>query len=111
MADPLGLIGSKANAQHPVHGVGPHTGRTPAGGVPLDPNAPTFKDVLLKNIDEVNRLQQDATAATEDLLAGRRDDVEGVLIATQKADTAFRMLLQVRNKVMEAYEEIKQIRV
>ena len=47
----------------------------------------------------------------EDLAAGRRNDVESVIIATQKADTAFRMLLQVRNKMMDAYEEIKQVRV
>ena len=33
------------------------------------------------------------------------------MIATQKADTAFKMLLQVRNKVLEAYDEIKQTRV
>jgi flagellar hook-basal body complex protein FliE len=37
--------------------------------------------------------------------------MEGVILATQKADTAFRMLQSVRNRVMEAYEEIKQIRV
>ena len=43
--------------------------------------------------------------------AGRRDDIEGVLIAARKADTAFRMLLQVRNKVLDAYEEVKQLRV
>jgi len=59
----------------------------------------------------VNELQRDATEAMEDLATGARDDVESVLIATQKADTAFRLLLQVRNKVLDAYEEVKQIRV
>jgi flagellar hook-basal body complex protein FliE len=59
----------------------------------------------------VNQLQRDATEAMEDLATGGRDDVESVLIATQKADTAFRLLLQVRNKVLDAYEEVKQIRV
>ena len=111
MSDPLGLLGAANKITPPLPGAGGLSGRTPAGGQPLDPNAPSFRDVLLENINQVNKLQQDATAATEDLLAGRRDDVEGVLIATQKADTAFRMLLQVRNKVMEAYDEIKQIRV
>jgi flagellar hook-basal body complex protein FliE len=37
--------------------------------------------------------------------------VEGVILATQKADNAFRMLQQVRNRMMEAYDEVKQIRV
>ena len=74
-------------------------------------DGPAFKDVLLKNIEEVNKLQQDAEAAIEDLAAGRRDDIAQVNIAKQKADMAFKMLLQVRNKMMDAYEEIKQFRV
>jgi len=64
----------------------------------------------MQNINEVNRLQQDATTAIEDLQTGQRTDVEGVLTAAQKADTAFRMLVAVRNKVQAAYEEIKQMR-
>lgn len=105
MSDPLGLIGQTG-------GVGPlQPQRAPAGGKPLDPNAPTFKDVLMDELQHVNKLQQDAAAAMEDLATGRRDDAETVLAAAQNADNAFRMLLQVRNRVMEAYDEIKQIRV
>ncbi len=105
MTDPLGLIGSVGNAAQGRPGV------SPAGGVPADPSQPSFKDVLLKNIDEVNKLQQDANTAMEDLASGRRNDLEGVLIATQKADTAFKMLQAVRNKVIQAYEDIQQMRV
>lgn len=105
MADPLGLIGGVGGTS-PIHG-----GQGPAGPNKTDPNAPDFKKLLMDELKEVNDLQQDATKAIEDLSAGRRDDLEGVLLATQQADTAFRMLLQVRNKMMEAYEEIKQIRV
>ncbi|TVQ31251.1 MAG: flagellar hook-basal body complex protein FliE [Phycisphaeraceae bacterium] len=108
MSDPLGLIG-KAGGLGPIQP--PGAGRPPAGGAPVDPNAPTFKDVLMGELKQVNQLQQDATRAIEDLQTGRRDDLEGVLIATQQADNAFRMLLQVRNKMMDAYDEIKQIRV
>jgi flagellar hook-basal body complex protein FliE len=72
---------------------------------------PSFKDVLMQNISEVNKLQQEAATAIEDLSTGKRADLEGVLLATQKADTAFKMLLSVRNKVQAAYEEIKQLRV
>jgi len=67
--------------------------------------------MLEAQIAKVNELQQDATRATEDLIARRRDDIEGVILATQKADIAFRLLLQVRNKMMAAYEEVKQIRI
>ena len=65
----------------------------------------------MDNIQQVNNLQQEADVAIEDLVAGRRDDMESVLMAKQKADVAFQMLLQVRNKLMDAYEEVKQIRV
>lgn len=105
MADPLGLIGG-VGGPSPLHG-----GQSAAGPAKSDPNAPDFKKLLLDELKEVNDLQQDATRAIEDLSSGRRDDLEGVLLATQQADTAFRMLLQVRNKMMDAYEEIKQIRV
>lgn len=103
MTDPLGLIGRQA-----AGGVSPGLGRSvpPSGSG----SGPSFKDVLMQNINEVNRLQQDATTAIEDLQTGQRTDVEGVLTAAQKADTAFRMLVAVRNKVQAAYEEIKQMR-
>lgn len=109
MTDPLGLIGA-AGAQR----IDPaRLSRAGGGAAPgkADPNAPSFKDYLLRNLHEVNQLQQDASRAVEDLVAGRRTDVETVLTATQQADLAFRMLLQVRNKVMSAYEELKQVRV
>ncbi len=110
MADPLGLIGQTGG----VGGVGPASYPRPpvaAGGVAPDPNAPSFKDLLMENIKQVNKLQAEATTAIEDLNTGKRGDVEGVLLATQKADTAFRMLVSVRNKLTQAYEEIKQLRV
>lgn len=106
MSDPLGLINA-GGASRPVGPVGtPSTrGANPAG------DGPSFKDVLMKNIEEVNRLQQDAQRAVEDLATGRRDDVASVVIAQQKAKQAFELLVQVRNKMLEAYDEIKQMRV
>ncbi len=105
--DPVGLAGSG--------GIGPldptRAGKTAAGGPAADPDGPRFVDLLKENLASVNRLQQDATQAIEDLQTGKRDDLETVMVATQKADTAFRMLLSMRNKVLDAYEEIKQIRV
>lgn len=107
MTDPLGLIG-----QGGVRGVpaqGPQ--KPPAGGEPAGKGAPAFRDVLLDNIKKVNQLQQEATTAAEDIAQGKRDDAEAVLLAVNKADTAFRTLLAVRNKVQQAYDEVKQIRV
>jgi flagellar hook-basal body complex protein FliE len=103
MTDPLGLIGSSGSIT-PIR-------NDPAAHRPLAPGQPAFKDVLLDTLKEVNAMQQDANRAIEDLQTGKRGDLEGVVLATQKADTAFRMLQQVRNRMMEAYEEIKQMRV
>jgi flagellar hook-basal body complex protein FliE len=102
MSDPLGLIGSSGRVPAPRPDFGPAP-----GGV----EKPSFKDALLRNIDEINKLQQDAVKAVEDLQTGKRTDLEGVMIATTKADTAFKMLQSVRNQVIKAYEDIQQMRV
>jgi flagellar hook-basal body complex protein FliE len=99
MMDPLGIV-SRVNSQ--AGGVGRPTSQ-PAGS--------DFKQEFLNEIRKVNELQQDASNATNDLLTGQRDDIEGVMIATQKADSAFRMLLALRNKVVDAYDEVRNIRV
>ena len=104
MSDPLGLIRNTgaSGASYPSK---------PTGANADAQGGPNFKDVLMKNLDQVNQLQQEAQNAIEDLASGRRADVDSVLIAKQKADLAFQTLLQVRNKMISAYEEIKQIRV
>ncbi len=101
MTDPIGLAGLAGKG-----GMLPSRAVMPAQG-----QGPDFKAVLMKNLSEVNALQQDANRATEDLITGRRDDVEGVILATEKADVAFKMLQSMRNQVMQAYDEIKQMRV
>lgn len=103
MSDPLGIIGS-------IHRIDP---ALPASR-PLRPGegvASDFHQELKRQLSEVNRLQQDASLATQEVLTGQRDDVEAVMLAAQKADTAFRMAVAVRNKVMDAYDELKQMRV
>jgi flagellar hook-basal body complex protein FliE len=106
MTDPLGLLGGATNRVNPAFSPRPAT-----PGEPGEAQGPSFKDVLLKNLDEANRLQQEAATAAEDLATGKRTDVESVLLATQKADTAFRVLLAVKNRVQAAYDEMKQVRV
>jgi flagellar hook-basal body complex protein FliE len=106
MSDPLGLIGGAGgNAAAGRVDTGARGGNGPR------PGEPSFKDVLLDNLRQADALQADATKAIEDLQTGRRDDLEGVILAAQKAELAFRMLQGVRNKVVEAYNEIKQMRV
>jgi flagellar hook-basal body complex protein FliE len=112
MADPLGLIGGSSGGLRGLGGNrGPLEGLGGARPGASGTEGPDFKETLIKSIDEVNRLQAEASAAQEDLVSGQRTDVENVILATQKADTAFRALLAVRNKVQAALEEFKQVRV
>lgn len=106
MSDPLGLVNTTGAGS--VVSLRPESPPSPSTG---DSSIPSFKDVLMQNIEQVNRLQQDAEMAIEDLAAGRRDDPAAVMVAKQKADIAFQMLMQVRNKLVDAYDEIKQMRV
>ena len=69
----------------------------------------SFADTLKSSIDEVSRLQQDASKAVEDLATGKSENVTGVMTAMEKSDLAFKTLLAIRSKLMEAYEEIKNI--
>lgn len=102
MADPLGFIsGSQPVRPSALQGSSPTSASDGA----------SFKDALINNIKRVDDLQQQANRAMEDIATGKRDDLEGVIIATQQADSAFRMLQAVRNRVMEAYDELKQTRV
>jgi flagellar hook-basal body complex protein FliE len=75
-----------------------------AGGV-------SFSDTLKKSIDEVAKLQQDASSAVTDLTTGKTDNVSGVMTALEKSDLAFKTLLAIRSKLMDAYDEIKGMSV
>ncbi len=103
MPDPLGLISPNISPLRP-----PSPPQPPRVG---ETQGPAFKDLLMQELQQVNQLQTNAQDAIEDLATGKRDDVDAVMQATVHADTAFQMLLSVRNKLMDAYEEIKQIRV
>ncbi len=86
-------------------GVSPAGKTASAGGA----GASSFADVLKNSIEEVARLQQDASAAVQDVATGKTEDVTGVMTAVEKADLAFKTLLAIRGKLMDAYEEIKNI--
>lgn len=71
----------------------------------------SFADTLKNTIGEVSKLQQDASAAVQDLTTGKNEDVSGVMMAVEKSDLAFKTLLSIRSKLLEAYDEIKNMQV
>lgn len=82
----------------------PAFGAQPVGG-------PSFKDMLTDSIQQVNTMQHEADAAVETMFSGGDVNPAEVLTAVQKADLAFRLTMQMRNKLMEVYQEIKDIRI
>lgn len=94
--------------QRPVGPLG-DTGKAPASKR-VD-GAPSFQDVLKAQINRVNQMQLDADAAIEDLSTGRTENVGEVFTAVQKADLAFKTLMQIRNKLLDAYNEIQRMRI
>lgn len=71
----------------------------------------SFKDFLLDSLNEVNSMQVDANKAVEALATGQDVSPGEVMTAVQKADLAFRMMMQIRNKLVSAYEDVQNIRV
>lgn len=74
-------------------------------------DAGSFAKLMLESIGEVNAMQRDADHAVEQLVSGGEVNMAEVFTAVQKADMSFRMLLQIRNKMLQAYDEIKDIRI
>ncbi len=72
---------------------------------------PGFGDMLEKAVSEVNLKQEKAAVAIEDLVMGRTDDVLPVVAATAKADMSFKLLIGVRNKVVEAYKQTMNMQI
>jgi flagellar hook-basal body complex protein FliE len=78
---------------------------------PAPPAGPDFKDTLLQNLEEVNRLQMEATDGIERLATGQTHNTAEVFSAVRKADIAFSMMMEMRNKLIDAYRELQQMRV
>ena len=72
---------------------------------------PAFKNFLLESLEQVNSMQADADKAVETLMTGGDVNPAEVLTAVQKADLTFRMMMQIRNKLVSAYQEIKDVRI
>jgi flagellar hook-basal body complex protein FliE len=70
-----------------------------------------FRSLFESSLTQVENLRSDATQAVEDLIAGQGGELHTVVLATQKAELAFELGLQVRNKVVQAYQEIMKMQM
>ena len=70
-----------------------------------------FKESLAQTVREIDGLQKEANQAIETMAAGEPKDVHEVMIAMEKAGISLRLMVQVRNKIITAYEEIMRLQV
>lgn len=71
----------------------------------------SFGDMLKSAISTVNELQKQSDKEIQKLMTGEAEDLHTTMIAVEKADLSFQMMMQVRNKIVQAYEEIMRMQV
>jgi len=85
----------------------------PSAATPAASSSPQGEGGFLSNltdaIEQVEQVHTDAQQQISDLLQGNRQDVHNVMIAVEKADVAFQLMMQVRNKIVSAYQEIERL--
>ena len=70
-----------------------------------------FGDMLKQAVSEINQLQNSADKAITGVQLGQSGSIHEAMIALEKADISFRAMMQVRNKILEAYQEIMRMQV
>jgi len=103
MTGPIPPVSSLA----PVNPIRPAGG--PAAGGPAAGGG--FQEVLTSAIQNVETSARDATASVQRFLSGEGEELHTTIMATQRADLAFELFLQARNKVVSAYQEIMRMQM
>jgi flagellar hook-basal body complex protein FliE len=118
----MALIGSIGNFQNPLlTRLQPTRTDSPEGPVKL-PGISTpgttqvqpgagFGQMFEQMVSSVDAKQNEATALTKDVLLGKNDQLHQSMIAMQEASTAFQLMVEVRNKVVESYQELMRMPV
>ena len=91
----------------------------PLGGAPKLPSVSgtnsngdgSFQNVLRNAINETNALQKSADIKVQQLATGQTTNIPEVMMQVEKADIALRLMTQVRNKIIDAYQEVMKMQV
>ena len=75
------------------------------------PGAVTFGEMLMNSVERVNQYQHDANSAIKELVAGRTKNVHETMLAVERAEISLKLMMQVRNKIVDAYREIMRMQV
>ncbi len=75
------------------------------------PDGVNFGDILKDAIQEVNAAQNAATQEARNLMTGEATDMHSAILAVQKADVSFQMMMAVRTKLIDAYREVMRMQM
>lgn len=78
---------------------------------PRPSTGPSFESALESAIDSVSEVQATSDEATRRFALGQETDLHTVLLAVEKADLTFRTMMEVRNKLLDAYREVMRMQV
>lgn len=94
-------------------GLGPLSPLSPRPGTQLDGPAakPTFAGGLGDLVSQVNQVQHEAASAIEALAEGQGDNLHEVMLAVNKAELSFSFLMEARNKLVDAYQEVMRMQL
>jgi flagellar hook-basal body complex protein FliE len=68
-----------------------------------------FSSTLQSAVEQIGQLQSDAQSKVAGLLSGNGEDIHSAMLAVEKANVSFEMMVQVRNKIVQAYQTISQM--
>jgi flagellar hook-basal body complex protein FliE len=81
------------------------------GNVAQDESSPSFASLLDKSVSDVNRLLNESDKKTTEVAIGKSENIHEAMISFEKADVALKLMVQVRNKAIDAYHEIMRMQV
>jgi len=81
----------------------------PVQGAPRPGSPVSFGSLLGEALAEVNQLQLRSSEATARMVAGEAEDIHQVMLASEQASLSLQLAVQVRNKLVEAYQEISRM--
>lgn len=71
----------------------------------------SFGDTILQAINKVDQLQKEADSDIQALATGEKQDLHQTMISMEKAGISFQLVMQVRNKIVAAYQEIMRMQI
>jgi flagellar hook-basal body complex protein FliE len=84
---------------------------TPEIGGPSLGHEQSFANSLKEAVNSVNVAQKDSDVKMQELATGKSQNIHETMISAEKADIALRLMVQVRNKMIEAYQEVMRMQV